>query len=56
MEVTTDVVDNQAGHGENYEQNGEEEDGQDREEVVDFTTCAMNTIFFCFCLLCLVRS
>ena len=46
MEITTDDVDDQAGHGENYEQNGEEGDGQDREEVVDLTTCVMNTMFF----------
>ena len=45
MEITTDDVDDQAGHGENYEQNGEEGDGQDREEVVDLT-CVMNTFFF----------
>ena len=30
MEVTTGDADDQAGHGENHEQNGEEGDGQDR--------------------------
>ena len=49
--ILLDDADDQAGHGESHEQNGGEEDGQDKEEVVDLTTCAMNTILFCFALL-----
>ena len=33
VEVTTDDADDQAGHGESHEQNGEEGDGQDEEET-----------------------
>ena len=46
MEATTDDADDQAGHGESHEQNGDEGDRQDKEEVVDLTICVMNTIFF----------
>ena len=49
--ILLDDADDQAGHGESHEQNGGEEDGQDKEEVVDLTTCAMNTILFCFAFL-----
>ena len=33
MEVTTDDADDQAGHGESHEQDGEEGDGQEKEET-----------------------
>ena len=38
MEVTTNYADDQAGHGESHERNGEEGGGQDKQEVVDLTT------------------
>ena len=47
MEVTTDA-DDQAGHGESHEQNGDEGDGQDIEEKYLTSRHVMNTILFCF--------
>ena len=49
VEVTTDGADDQAGHGESHEQNGEKGNAQDKDKVVDLT-CFMNTIIFCCAL------
>ena len=43
---STDDAADQAGHGESHEQNGEEGGGQDKEEVVDLTTCYEYDTFF----------
>ena len=51
MKVTRDDADDQAGHGECHEENGEERSRHDKEDVVDLTTCVINTFFFCFALL-----
>ena len=45
---STDDAADQAGHGESHEQNGEEGGGQDKEEVVDLTTCVTNIIRYFF--------
>ena len=44
MGVTKDDADDQAGRGENHEQNGEEGGCQGEEEVVDLTTYVCGTL------------